>query len=148
MQECTTVLFHRKKTKNNHKNIRKTCYWKLIFVICSIVRQHVDMQSTLGTLTRWHVSTQSTQGVRKWARRHPRHVGTWARDQARHVGTWEREYSRHFDTWALKHARHVRTWSRKQARHISPWARKARNLADSKQQYIWSLKQMKQKLCY
>ena len=26
MQECTTVFFHRKKTKNNHKNVRKTCY--------------------------------------------------------------------------------------------------------------------------
>ena len=26
MQECTAVLFHRKKTKRNHKNVRKTYY--------------------------------------------------------------------------------------------------------------------------
>ena len=26
MQQGTTFLFHRKKTKNNNKNVRKTCY--------------------------------------------------------------------------------------------------------------------------
>ena len=72
MQECTTVLFHRKMTKNNHKNERKICYWKLVFVICSYStwarrhakqgmstwpREHVD---TLDTLAPEHVSKQST----------------------------------------------------------------------------------------
>ena len=71
MQECT-FLFHRKKANNNNKNVRKTWYWKLIFVI-----------------SREHVGTQSTRGT--WARKHARHVGTWARKHARHVGTWARK---------------------------------------------------------
>ena len=104
MQECTTVLFHRKKTKNNHKNVRETCYWKLIFVICNY----------------------ST-----WARRHAkhaRHVGTWGRKARK---AWARRHPRHVDTWARKHVRHVSMWPRKHSRHAGTWARKARNLADS-----------------
>ena len=83
MQECITFLFHKKKTKNNNKNVRKTCYWKLIFVI-----------------SREHVGTQSTQGT--WACTHARHVGMWACKYARHVGTWARKHSRHVGTWARK----------------------------------------------
>ena len=63
MQECTTVFFHRKKTKNNHKNVRKTCSWKLFFVICSY-----SMRARRHT-------------------KHTRHVGTWAREHARQIGT-------------------------------------------------------------
>ena len=75
MQECKTVLFHRKKTKNNHKNVRKTCYWELIFVICSYstwVRGHAKHAKDVGT----------------WARRPAGHVGKWAHEHAMHVGTW------------------------------------------------------------
>ena len=75
MQECTAVLFHRKKIKNNHKNVRKTCYWKLIFVICSY----------------------ST-----WRHKHARHAGTWAHKHARHVGTRARKHAKHVGTWARK----------------------------------------------
>ena len=64
MQESTIFLFHRKKTKNNNKNVRETCYWKLIFVICSYIT---------------------------WARKHARHFGTWACKDARHVGKWPRK---------------------------------------------------------
>ena len=94
MQECTTFLFHRKKTKGNLKNVRKTCYWKLIFVICSY----------------------ST-----WARRYEkqaRHVITWARKHIRQVGTWAGKHARHAGTWARKHARQVDTWARK-ARNLA-----------------------------
>ena len=54
LQECTTVLFQRQKAKNNHKNVRKIRYWKLIFLICSYstwVRKARKI--------RWHVSTWS-----------------------------------------------------------------------------------------
>ena len=104
MQECTTVLFHRKKTKNNHKNVRKTCYWKPFLLFVVIASEHVGTQSTQGTLARQH---------------------------GRHVGTWERKHERHVGAWAHKHARHVSTWARNHARHVGTLARKARNLADS-----------------
>ena len=77
------------KTKSNLKNVRKTCYWKLIFVICSY----------------------ST-----WRFKDARHVDTWPHKHARHVGTWARKHARHVGTRARKHARHVGTWARKLAR--------------------------------
>ena len=50
IQKCKTVLFYKKKTKNNHKSVRKTCYGKhvmenlfLLFVV--IAREHVGTQS-------------------------------------------------------------------------------------------------------
>ena len=107
MQECTTFLFHRKKTKGNLKNVRKTSYWKLIFVICSY----------------------ST-----WARRYEKQarlVVTWVRKHVRQVGTWAGKYARHAGTWSRKHTRHAGTWARKHARQVDTWARKAPNLADS-----------------
>ena len=76
MQECTTVLFHRKKTKNNHM-LLKTCYWKLIFVICSC-----------STWTCKHA--KHARHIDTWARKHARYVATWARKHARHAGTWAR----------------------------------------------------------
>ena len=94
---CATVLFGRKKTKNNHKNVRKTCYWKLTFVICSY-----------STWTRRHA-------------KHARHVATWARK------AWARRHARHVDTWVRKHERHTGTWAHKHARHVGTWAHKARN---------------------
>ena len=113
MQECKTVLFHREKRKNNRKSVRKTYYWKLIFVICSY-----------STWTRRHVGTK----------KHARYVGTYARKARWHVRTQ--------DTLARKHARHIGTWARKHTRHVSTWARKARNLADSSDwnsvfRFIW-----------
>ena len=76
MQECTTFLFHRKKTKNNNKNVRKTCFLKLIFVIS---REHVSTQSTQDTLAREHVNTQGTL-----AREHVSTQDTLAREHVRH----------------------------------------------------------------
>ena len=58
MQECTTVLFHRKKAKNNHKNtIEKHGKYvienlHLSFVV--IAREQVGTQDTL---------TRDTQGM-------------------------------------------------------------------------------------
>ena len=107
MQECAIVWFRRKKTKNNHKNARKTCYWNINFVICSY----------------------ST-----WARRHVKHakyVGTWARKHARHVDTWAHKHARRIGKWARKHARYGGTGARKHKRHFGTWARKTRNSADS-----------------
>ena len=83
MQECAAVLFHRKKTKNNHKNVRKTCYWKLIFVICSCstwAGRHAKH-------TR-HAGTWARKARKVWARRQARQVGMSARKHAGHVGTW------------------------------------------------------------
>ena len=167
MQECTTVLFHRKKTKNNHKNVRKTCYWKLIFVICSYstwARRHASTQGTpapkaskmwarryaihVGMWVRKHgryVATSAckhTKHVGTLVREHVRkakHVGTWARKHAKHIGTWARKHAKHVGLWARKHARHVCTWARKHARHVGTWARKARNLADSFEYAILSI---------
>ena len=123
MQECTGVLFHRKRTKNNQKNVRKTCYWKLIFVICSY--------------STWR--HENTRHIGMWPRKHARHVDTWAhkrtrhmtRKHTRHAGTWACKHARHVGTWAHKHARHVGTWARKHPRHVGTWARKAYNLTDS-----------------
>ena len=126
MQECTAVLFHRKKTKINHKNVRKTCYWKLIFVICSYSTWRRKHARNVGTWARNHVRHVGT-----WARNHARHVGTWARNHARHAGTWARKHARNVGTRARKHVRHVGTWARKHARRVGTWACKARNLADS-----------------
>ena len=109
MEECTSILFHRKKTKNNHKNVRRTCYWKLIFVICCY-----------STWARKH--TKHARHVGKWAckarkaRKHARHIGTWARKHARHVGTWARKHARHVSTRVEKHARHVATMA---GEHVS-----------------------------
>ena len=57
-----SFISQEKERKSNHKNVRKTYYWKLIFVICSY-------------------STWSCRHA-KYARQ----VGTWARKYARHVG--------------------------------------------------------------
>ena len=140
MQECTTVLFHRKKTKNNHKNVRKTCYWKLVFVICSYSTwacRHAKYERHVGTWTR-----KTRKAVGTWARKQARHVRTWARKHARHVGTRVRKARKHFSTLARKHSRHVGTrarnakhvgmWARKHARQADTWALTARNSADSK----------------
>ena len=86
---CATVLFGRKKTKNNHKNVRKTCYWKLIFVICSY-----------STWTRRHA-------------KHTRHVATWARTQ----DTLTREYVSTKDTLAREHVSTQGTLGREHIRH-------------------------------
>ena len=50
MQECTTVLFHRKKTKKNQKNIRKTFIENLLLLFVVTAREHIGMQSTQGAL--------------------------------------------------------------------------------------------------
>ena len=91
MQECTTFLFYRKKTKNNNKNVRKTCYWKLIFVI-----------------SREQVGTQSTQGT--WARKHARHVGTWARKHARHSSCLHNLWSNNPQRHSEAQTTHCKTW--------------------------------------
>ena len=48
------------KDKEQSQNVRKTCYWKRIFVISVIAREHVGMQSTQRTLVREHVDTPDT----------------------------------------------------------------------------------------
>ena len=54
MQEYTTVSFHRKKTKNNHKKVRKHVIENLYLSFVVIAREHVGTQSTRVTLTREH----------------------------------------------------------------------------------------------
>ena len=68
MQECATILFHRKKTKKKYQKSKENMLLKLIFVICVIAREHIGTQSML-------------------AREHAMHVGTLARKHERHVST-------------------------------------------------------------
>ena len=86
-QECTTVLFHKKKTKKKYQKSKENMLLKTYFCYLSY----------------------ST-----WARRcakHARYVGTWARKHARHFGTWAHKDARHVGMWACKHARHIGTWA-------------------------------------
>ena len=63
MQECTTVFISQEKDKGQSQKCKKTCQWKLIFVICSY-----------GTWARRHA--KHARHIGKWSRRHTRHVGT------------------------------------------------------------------------
>ena len=107
--------FSEKRQGKSTKNLRKTCHWKLNFVIWSY--------STLALRHARHIGMST--------REHARHIGTWACKHARYVGTWAHKHARHVGTWARKHARHVDTWARKHARNIGTWARKAR-------EHVWS----------
>ena len=113
----SSFILQEKERKNNHANVRKTYYWKRIFVICCYStwrRRH------LGTKTRqarYHVSTQDIL-----AREHVSFQSTLARGHIRHA--------RHVGTKVRKHSKHVGTWARKHSKHVGTWARKARNLAD------------------
>ena len=134
-----SFILQGKERKNNHTNVRKTYYWKSIFVICCystwkrrhlgtktrkaryhvstqdiLAREHVSFQSTLA---RGHVSTQGTL-----ARGHVSIQSTLAGGHVRHA--------RHVGTRVRKHSKHVGTWARKHSKHVGTWARKARNLAD------------------
>ena len=63
MQECTSFISQVKERKNNNKNVRKTYYWKFIFVICiysTYACRNLGTKSTQGTFAREHVSTQRT----------------------------------------------------------------------------------------
>ena len=88
-QECTTVYFTRKRQRKSTKNLKKTCYWKLIFVIWVIAREHVGAQSTQGTLAREHVSTQGTLALG-----HIRTQDTLACEHVSTQGTLAREHVR------------------------------------------------------
>ena len=66
-----------KERKNNNKNIRKTNYWKFIFVICiysTYACRNLGTKSTQGTFAHGQVSTQGTL-----AREHLSTQRTWTR---------------------------------------------------------------------
>ena len=101
MQECATVLFHRKKTKKKNQKSKDNMLLKLIFVIWVIAREHIGTQSTQSMLAREHAMHVGTL-----ARKHERHVstqGTGARKHARHFGTWASEHVSIQDTLAREH---------------------------------------------
>ena len=69
-----SFISQEKERKNNHKSVRKTYYWKLIFVIYSY-----------STWARRHLGTKSTQGTLQC--KHVRHVGTWLRKTRWYMST-------------------------------------------------------------
>ena len=60
MQEFTTVLFHKNKTKKKYQKSKENMLLKFIFVIWVIAREHIDTQSTQGMLAREHARHVST----------------------------------------------------------------------------------------
>ena len=128
------IFISQEKDKKKSQNVRKTCYWNLIFV-----------NFNRNTWARKH--TKHTRHVVTWARRHARHVGTWARKHTGHVGTWARNHIRHEGTltcehlsaqgrwrmikWARKARWLVGAWVRKRAGQFGAWALEAGNLAGS-----------------
>ena len=97
MQECTTVLFYRKRqrtiTKCKENMLLKT-------YLCHLLLQHV---STQACKARWHVSTQTRKA--QW---HVSMQGTLAREHARHVGASARKARRHVSTQSTLAREHVR----------------------------------------
>ena len=88
-----SFISQEKERKGNHKNVRKTYYCKLVFVICSYStcrRTHVGIKSTQGTLAQEHVSTQGT-----FSREHVNTQGTLAREHVSMQGTLARGHVRH-----------------------------------------------------
>ena len=79
MQECTIVLFHRKKTKNNHKMQGKHVIENLSLSFVVIAGEHVGTQSKQGTFAREHVDTQDTLALE--------HVNTQSTLACEHVST-------------------------------------------------------------
>ena len=58
-----SFISQEKERNNNHESVRKTYYWKFIFVICSYSTyacRNLGTKSTQGTFAREHVSTQRT----------------------------------------------------------------------------------------
>ena len=113
---CNSFVSQEKERKNSHKNVRKTYYWKLIFVICSYstwASRHIGTKSTQDTLVREHVSTQSTLAhehvstQNTLAHEHVSTQGTLASDHASTQGTLTREYVSTQGTLARDHVRHA-----------------------------------------
>ena len=95
MQECATVLIGRKKTRNNHKNIRKHFIknFSLLFVV--IACEQVGTQSAQGTLTREHSRREQVDTQETLVCKHVSTRGTLAREHVSTQGTSACEYVRH-----------------------------------------------------